>query len=43
MFEHRAGMLPLVLINGQFLSSGRVSRGALNRIESTWLTSGVVG
>lgn len=34
--EHRAGMLPLLLIDGRFFSFGRVPRGALNRIETGW-------
>lgn len=36
LLEHRAGMLPLVLINGKSLSSGRLPRGALRKIRSDW-------
>lgn len=36
LLEHPAGMLPLILIDGRFFSSGRVPRGALHRIESDW-------
>lgn len=34
--EHRAGMFPLVLIDGVFFSSGRLPRGKLRKVlEST--------
>lgn len=36
LLAHRAGMLPLVLIDGRFFSSGRVPRGALHLVESDW-------
>lgn len=42
LMQHQAGLLPLVLINGRFLSSGRVPRGALDRIESDWTLTGAV-
>lgn len=29
---HRAGMLPLVLLDGQHVSAGRLSRGKLRRL-----------
>jgi len=32
MQEHRAGMSPLVLLDGQLVSSGRLPRGSLRKL-----------
>lgn len=38
LLDHRAGLLPLLLIDGKFVSSGRVPRGELRRIEADMLS-----
>ncbi len=36
MQKHRAAMSPLVLVDGEFFSQGRVSRGKLRALAAAW-------
>ncbi|MEI2641794.1 MAG: thioredoxin family protein [Candidatus Nanopelagicales bacterium] len=39
MQEHRVAMSPLVLVDGQFFSQGRVPRGKLRALAARWVAA----